>query len=122
MIKRKAFIVILPCCLMTEPDLDAGLKSLRKSLRQIKALLAWEQLKQSEAKLGQPPSFTLNDPTETDLRNEYSFFLATALQIHGILNSSAIAIPQAKRQRIKVQLAKIEQQLYNLNLQQRRFS
>ena len=103
---------------MAEADLEAGLKSLRKSLRQIKTLLAWEQLKQSEAKPGQPPSFTLNDPTETDLRNEFSFFLATTLQIHSILNGSAVGIPETECQHIKKELAKIESQLYSLNLQQ----
>jgi len=40
---------------MAEADLEAGLKSLRKNLRQIKVLLAWEQLKQAEAKPGRPP-------------------------------------------------------------------
>jgi len=69
---------------MADADLEAGLKSLRKSLRQIKALLAFEQLKKSEAKPSQPPTFTLNDPTETDLRNEYSFFLFTSIQMHSI--------------------------------------
>ena len=118
----KVFIVALPLFSMAKADLEAGLKSLRKSLQQIKSLLAWEQLKQSEARPGQPPSFTLNDPIETDLRNEYSFFLATILQIHTILNSSSIAMPQVKQQRVRAQLAKIERQLYNLNLQQRRFS
>lgn len=104
---------------MAEADLEAGLKSLQKSLRQIKALLAWEQLKQSEAKPGQPPVFTLNDTTETDLRNEYSFFLFTSIQMHSILNRGAVSISKAKRKHIKQNLAKIEQQLYNLNLPQR---
>jgi len=104
---------------MAEADLEAGLKSLRKSLRQIKTLLAWEQLKQSEARPSQPPSFTLNDLIETDLRNEYSFFLATTLQIHSILNGSAVGIPKAKCQHIKKELIKTERQLYGLNLPQR---
>ncbi len=62
---------------MTEMDLQAGLRSLRTSLRQIKSLMAWEQLKQAEAKPGEPPTFQAYDPTETDLKNEYSFFLST---------------------------------------------
>jgi hypothetical protein len=95
---------------MEEADLEAGLRSLRKSLRQIKALLAWEQLKQAEAKPGQPPTFTLTDSIETDLRNEYSFFLFTSVQIHDILNRSTVDIAKAKCQHIKKELAKIESQ------------
>jgi hypothetical protein len=101
---------------MAEPDFEAGLRSLRNSLRQIKALLAWQQLQETESRPHEPPEFTITDSVETDLRNEYSFFLATALQIHGILNDTSLTIPEAKRQNIKSQLAKIEQQLYSLNL------
>ena len=104
---------------MAEIDLEAGLKSLRESLRSIKGLLAWEELKQSEARPGQLPAFQMNDLTETDLRNEYSFFLSTSLQMHIILNDNAFTIQETKRQCIKKQLAKIEQQVYALNLHQR---
>ena len=104
---------------MAEADLEAGLKSLRESLRQIRALLAWEQLKQSEVRPGQPPTFTLMGSTQTDLRNEYSYFLFTSLEMHNILNSNTANISVGKRQRLKEQLAKIERQLYSLNLPQR---
>jgi len=104
---------------MTEPDLRAGLRTLRKSLQQIKALLAWEQLKQAEARPGQPPSFTLNEFIETDLRNEYSFFLSISMQIQGILNDHSPAMPEKEQQSIKRQLSKIEQEAYCLNLNKR---
>ena len=104
---------------MREPDLQAGLRSLRESLRQIKALLAWQQLKQAETNPDQPPGFRIADSVERDLRNEHSFFLATALQLHGVLNDSSLTIPEAKRQSIRSQLARIEQQLYSLNLNQK---
>ncbi|MHC4792442.1 MAG: hypothetical protein ACYS8Y_13620, partial [Planctomycetota bacterium] len=95
--------------------MKAGLRSLRDSLRQIRALLAWEQLKQSEARPDQPPTFTLTDSIETDLRNEYSFFLFTSVQMHAILNGSTADIAKAKCEHIKKELAKIESQLYSLN-------
>ena len=104
---------------MTEPNLDAGLRNLRQSLRQIKALLDWQQLQEAESRHHEPPGFKITDSVETDLRNEYSFFLSTALQIHGILNDTSLTIPEAKRQNIKSQLAKIEQQLYGLKLNQK---
>ena len=104
---------------MSEPDLKAGLRSLRNSLRQIKTLLAWEQLKQSEARPGQPPSFTLNDFIETDLRNEYSFFVSISMQIHSILNSDSPAAKKTEHQSMERQLSKIDQEAYGLNLDKR---
>jgi hypothetical protein len=105
---------------MAEPDFEAGLRSLRNSLRQIRALLAWQQLQETESRPHEPPGFNLSDSSvETDLRNEYSFFLATALQIRGVLNDTSFTMPDEKRQSIKSQLARIEQQLYSLNLNQK---
>lgn len=107
---------------MVDADLEAGLRSLRKSIEQIKALLAWEQLKQSEARPGHSPMLALDNSLEADLRNEYSFFLFTSVQMHSILNSGAAGVSRVKLQRIKRELAKIERQLYSLDLQRRRFS
>jgi len=104
---------------MAEPDLRAGLRSLRNSLQQMKALLAWRQLKLSESRPGQPPSFTIDDPTETDLRNEYSFFLSTSVQILHLLDGGIENLSDPERQAIKQQLAKVEQEVNRLNLQQR---
>jgi len=104
---------------MKEPDLEAGLSGLRKSISHIKALLAWVQLKESEAKPGQPPSFTLTDTTRADLRNEYSFFLFTAVQMHHILNSDNACFFRDRSQRIRAELAKLENQVNRLNLPER---
>ncbi|MFC1794062.1 hypothetical protein ACFL3Q_10805, partial [Planctomycetota bacterium] len=105
--------------LMEDVDLKAGLRSLRNSLRQIKTLLAWEQLKQTEARPDQPPSFTLNDFIETDLRNEFSFFLSVSVQMHSILNDISFTMQEAEHQSIKRQLSRIEQEAYGLNLNKR---
>jgi hypothetical protein len=107
---------------MAEMNLEAALRSLRKSLEQIKALLAWEQLKQSEARPGHSPMLAFDNSIETDLRNEYSFFLSTSVQMHSILNSGTAGISRVKLQRIKQELARIERQLFSLDLQQRRYS
>lgn len=104
---------------MAEPDFEAELMSLRNSLRQIKELLAWQQLQEAELRPHEPPGFRITDSVETDLRNEYSFFLATALQIHGVLNGTSFIMPEEKRQSIRSQLARIEQQLYSLKLNQK---
>ena len=105
--------------LMIELSLPSALRRLRESLQQIKTLLAWEQLKQSEARPDQPPSFQMDDPTESDLKDEYSFFLYVSMQIRTILNDSSIIMTQAERQTIGRQLTEVEQQLYGLNLHQR---
>jgi len=104
---------------MAQMNLEAGLRSLRESLRQMKALLAWEQLKKAESRPHQSPAFCIYDPTETDLRNEYSFFLSTLVQIHHLLNDSTINIPAAKREALRLRLAKVEQEMNSLDLHQR---
>jgi hypothetical protein len=104
---------------MAQMNLDAGLRSLRESLRQMKALLAWEQLKKAEARPGRSSVLTAYDPTEVDLRGEYSFFLATSVQIHHILDDSTIRIPVVKRQAFKLRLARVQQEMDSLDLHQR---
>ena len=104
---------------MNDGDMHAGLRSLNESLRRMKDLLAWGQLKQSEARPGQPPSFRIYDPTATDLRNEYSHFLSTSIQIHAILNGRDASIPESAHKAFRRTLANLEQQVYQLNLHQR---
>jgi hypothetical protein len=105
---------------MTEADLDAGLRSLRASLRQIEALWAWDQLQHAESQPDQPPAFRIADSIESDLQNEYSFFVATSVEIRSLLDNGSSAIPQEERERIGRQLARIEQRLCRLDLQRRR--
>jgi len=42
---------------MAEPNLEAGLRSLRNSLEKMKTLLAWQHLKQSELTPDHTPGF-----------------------------------------------------------------
>ena len=119
-IDRKVYKHVNPHFLMVEANLKEGLQSLRKSLQQMKALLAWEQLKQSEARPDHAPGFTLLEHSvKTELRNEYSFFLFTFLEMRNILDDGTIPIDQADRLSIEKEMVKIEQQVYGLNLYQR---
>lgn len=104
---------------MANPNLEAGMKHLKEIAKKIKALLAWEQLKQAEAKPGYMPGFTFHDPVEDDLKNLYSYFLTISLEIHSILNDTTNTISPAKRELLKQQLLKIEKQIYDLNLNER---
>ena len=104
---------------MEKADLRAGLRSLRESLRQIESLLAWEQLKQSEKKPGQPPAFEIYDPTETDLRNEFSFFMASLADMHDSLDTDQEGVSDRIRQSCKRRLLKLEQDVHALGLHKR---
>ena len=85
----------------------------------MKSLLAWEQLKQSETRPGQSPAFTVRDPIETDLRDEYSFFLSTSVEMHAILNDLSVNTVHQDRLELKKKLIEVEHQVYSLDLAQR---
>ena len=104
---------------MEHIDLQAGLRDLSESLQRMKALLAWRQLKQQETRPGEPPSFQIYDPTATDLRNEYSHFLSTSIQIHHALHEHGATVPAPVREDLQRRLAKLEQEARQLNLHQR---
>jgi hypothetical protein len=105
---------------MKENELETHWKKLQETLEQIKALLAWEQLQREERRAGQPPGFTLTDPVDEDLRNQYSRFLTLSQQMHGILNSSARNCLSAIRQRSYMQqVLRLEQEIRSLALGER---
>jgi hypothetical protein len=85
----------------------------------MKALLAWEQLKQSEAEPGRPPAFVMHDPTAEELRHEHSFFVAAARDVHAVLNDPSPCLSKVARASLRRQLAGIEREAYGLNLHQR---
>ena len=104
---------------MEHTDLQVGLRDLSESLRRMRDLLAWGQLEHSEMRPGQPPSFQIYDPTATDLRNEYSHFLSTSIQIHGLLHEHSDAVPAPVRETLQRKLAELEQEAHQLNLHRR---
>jgi hypothetical protein len=104
---------------MEHTDLQAGLLRLTESLGRMQSLLAWHRLKQHEARPGWPPSFAMYDPTETDLSNEYSFFLSTSIRMHSALNQLDRRFPKSLHEQIKKELAGLEHQVRALNLERR---
>lgn len=118
-IERKTYKLIFFIFPMEEIQLKEGLRDLKNSLRRIKALVAWEQLKQTETRPNQPPGFRIYDSTIEDLQNEYSLFLSKSMQIQSILNKKSLTISKTKLHNIKRQLVKIKQQAHVLNLHQR---
>jgi len=104
---------------MSELEIQAGLESLENSLKQMKALIAWEDLKQAEARPGQLPAFQVTDPTGADLRNEFSSFLGTLAETHTVLSENAATIPLERHHEVKRQLLRFEQQAQALGLYRR---
>lgn len=101
---------------MKRTHLKAELANLQGSLDRMKDLLAWHAFKQTEAKPGSAPGFDIYDPTLTDLRDEYSCFLATSAKIHVALGSDPVAARKPDRIDFTRALRKIEQEVYSLNL------
>ncbi len=104
---------------MVEPDVNATLCRLRQSAMQIRDFLAWEQLKQSEQRLDTPPAFQLYDPTASQLRNAFSFFVARAVDLHAVLNDPSPRISKAALESVRRQLARIETEVHALGLEQK---
>ena len=82
---------------MTEVDIDNRLTGLGETLEKIKALLAWEQLKQDEARLGDPPAFIQQESIHTDLRHLYSVFLMQATEMRSLLDDQCRFILSAEQ-------------------------
>ena len=95
-------------------DIMSGLRSLSESLRRFKTLLAWAELERSERRRGEPPSFRIESHVADDLRNEYGFFIKTAMDIRDVLGE----IPKAKREALRRRLVRLEGQIHRLNLPQ----
>ena len=77
---------------MAHVNVEAGLRSLWTSLREMKDLLAWRELVEAEKKPGQPPSFSIDHHINEELRFQYGFFVKTALDIHEFLNAKDVDV------------------------------
>ena len=102
-----------------EPVLQRELPRLHESLRKIKALVAWEQLKRFEAQPRRIWAFQRHDPTGDEIKNEYTFFVAGLARIRSVLEDHSFHISQAVREGIRRQLAHYERQVHALDLHRR---
>ena len=100
-------------CVKSEVLLD----NLKESLEKIKSLVAWQQLKQSEHRLGHPPAFEMYDPIPDDLNNEYSRILMHISEFQRVLNGRKVRTLQFIR--IRRDFLKIKQDLDALNIPSR---
>jgi hypothetical protein len=97
---------------MKESDVLRGLRSLSGSLQRLRALLAWVELIRTEKRPHQPPAFQISHDLESEIRNEYGYFIKTAMDIHDVLNK----VPKKNREPLQRRLMKIEGKMHRLNL------
>jgi hypothetical protein len=99
---------------MAEAELEAGLQSLKQLLEQMKALLAWQRFKISEAKQRPIMNIRFNDTTNMDLMDRHSSFLTVSTRIHRFLDKDNAKISKAEKSRIKSELLTMEYQVHYL--------
>jgi hypothetical protein len=102
---------------MRKPDPQILLGDMRNSLDRIKALTAWQQLKQSEQYPHQPPAFMMYDTTDTDLNNEYSRILVTCSQLQTFFIRAKV--PTITIVRTRREYLRMRQELNALNVPER---
>ena len=105
---------------MVEVNIEAGLRQLSSCLKEIRSLLAWDDLVKAETKPGTPPSFQIDHHTAQDLLIQSGTFIKTAMDIHDVLNHNRKAAPSEQaRERWKKRLARLEAGFRKLNLSER---
>ena len=107
---------------MEKVNVEAVIRGLSQSVRQIKALLAWQDLKETERKPGQPPSFRIDSHVEEDLRNEYSFFVKMALDLAEFLEQTrpgTRTVDEGQRRRWKERLSRLEEEVRKMGVGER---
>ena len=104
---------------MTTEVIESGLKTLGNIIEELKGLLAWEDLKRSEAGPADflPATF---ENINQDIKNQYSRFLRAKAELHPMLNSLANSrLPSIRKETLRQDLRKMEEQFQGLNLTER---
>ena len=101
---------------MTQPNIPAGLKSLHRALRELKSLLAWADLVESERRPHTPPAFEIRRDIRQDIRTQYSYFLKTAMDLDHLFATGKAGGSPAQRQKWKKRLSRLKRQLQKLDL------
>ena len=105
---------------MAQSNIQMQLTNLQDTLEELKGLLAWEELKRSEARPGVPPGFTIGDDMEQGIKNQYSRFLMTRLQLRSLLdNSDTSSLSKCKMATLRQRLIQTEKEFHCLSLHER---
>jgi len=100
---------------MAEPNIAEALKSLRRSLKNLKSLLEWGKLVREHRKPHQPPAFRVDRGLQQEMRTEYSFFIKTAMEVRQALQRGQSGDSETKRKHQK-RLKRLERQFRKLEL------
>ena len=90
--------------------IEENLTDLKKSLETLSSLTAWRNLKLAERRGGEPPSFQMYDPTESEIKREFAIFLMTLLDSRAALAK----LPSSKVQKARSELLNLEAQFNRL--------
>lgn len=93
-----------------------GLEELRESIKRMRSILAWDQLKRSEARMGDFSILTVYDHTRAELRNEYCLFTAKVEIVNTLISEAAINMPGENCSIFKQQLLELQREARNLDL------
>ena len=104
---------------MAQSNTQMQLNNLQDTFEELKGLLAWDELKRSEARPGDPPGFSIGDDVEQDIRSQYSRFLMIQLQVRSLLGNPHASLTQGKRARLRQRLTQIEKEFHGLDLSAR---
>ena len=85
---------------MTRETIDEQFRCLNEHVGEIKALLAWDQLKRAEVRPHVPPCFELADPTPIELRNRISGFWAQAHNLRDLIADRGRALLSPNQRQI----------------------
>ncbi len=99
---------------MDEPNIAEALTSLRRSLKNLKALIEWSKLVREHRDPHTPPAFRIDRGLQQEMRTEYSFFIKTAMEIRQALQQRQSEDSEKKRGWRR--LRRIEKQFRQLEL------
>lgn len=105
---------------MPEIHIEQPLENLKQSLKKIKTLLAWEQLRLAETAPAALPQLNQSHSEEKDLRNQYTYFLATSFDLGcDLASTNPIGLPPDLLQSYRQQLMQLEGEFRALQLNRR---
>ena len=100
---------------MAKPNIAEALRSLRRSLQNLKSLLEWSKLVREHRKPHQPPAFRVDRGLQQEMRTEYSFFIRTAMEVRQALQRGRPGDSETRR-RYQRRLKRLEEQFRKLEL------
>jgi len=95
---------------------EKNMEQLQQSLEKLKALRAWGQLKQEEARRNRSSAFRIFDPVQQDIQNQVSHFLYLQVKITRQLQTTEDnSMSKSQKNNMRKRLYQIQQEFLFLN-------